>query len=75
MDEFYYELHLTPDSQLSLFSELLFEMTQNAIEEKDGTIIIRDTDPLDDILWASEQFAQKLNITIKTILKKEKNED
>ncbi len=75
MDEFYYELCLTPDSQLALFSELLFEMTQNAIEEKDGTIIIRDTEPLDDILWASEQFSQKLNIPIKTTLTKEKNED
>jgi len=75
MDEFYYELRLTPDSQLSLFSELLFEMTQNAIEEKDGTIIIRDTEPLDDILWASEQFSQKLNIPIQTTLTKEKNED
>ena len=75
MDEFYYELCLAPDSKLSLFSELLFELTQNAIEEKDGTIIIRDTDPLDDILWASEQFAQKLNIPLKTTLTKEKNED
>jgi len=75
MEEFYHELRLTPASQLPLFSELLFEMTQNAIEEKDGTIIIRDTEPLDDILWASEQFAEKLNITLKTTLTKEKNED
>jgi len=75
MEEFYYELHVSPESQLALFSELLFEMTQNAIEEKDGTIIIRDTEPLDDILWASEQFSQKLNIPIKTTLTKVKNED
>ena len=75
MDEFYYELRLTPASQLSLFSELLFEMTQNAIEEKDGTIIIRDTESLDNILWASKQFAAKLHIPLKTTLTKEKNED
>ncbi len=75
MQEFYYELHVTPVSQLSVFSELLFEMTQNAIEEKDGTIIIRDAQPLDDILWACEQFSTKLNIPIKTSLEKKKNED
>ena len=75
MEEFYYELRLTPDSSLNIFSDLLFELTQNTIEEKDGTIIIRNTEPLDDILWASEQFSQKLNIPIKTTLTKEKNED
>ena len=75
MEEFYYELRLTPDSSLHIFSDLLFELTQNTIEEKDGTIIIRNTEPLDDILWASEQFSQKLNIPIKTTLTKEKNED
>ena len=75
MQEFYYELRITPASELTLFGELLFEMTQNAIEEKDGTIIIRDSEPLDDILWASEQFSDKLNIPIKTTLEKKKNED
>jgi len=75
MDEFYYELLITPESQLAIFSELLFDMTQSAIEEKDGTIIVRDTQPLDDILWACEQFSQKLNIPITTSLEKKKNED
>jgi ribosomal protein L11 methyltransferase len=68
MDEFYYELLVTPTSNLPIFSDFLFEITQSAIEEKDGTIIIRDTEPLEDILWASEQFAEKLNIQLKTTL-------
>jgi ribosomal protein L11 methyltransferase len=75
MDEFYYELLVTPSSHLALFSDLLFELTHSAIEEKDGTIIIRDTEPLDDILWACEQFSQKLQIPITTSLEKKRNED
>ena len=75
MQEFYYELRISPTSELALFSELLFELTQNAIEEKDGTLIIRDEEPLEDILWAIEQFSSKLNIPIQTTLEKKKNED
>ena len=75
MEEFYYELQVTPAEHLSLFSELLFELTQSAIEEKNGTVIVRDTEPLDDILWACEQFSSKLNINIQTSLDKKKNED
>ncbi len=75
MDTFYYELLVTPTSNLPIFSEFLFEITQNAIEEKDGSIIIRDTEPLEDILWACEQFAQKLGVSIQTHLEKKKNED
>lgn len=75
MDEYYHELHITPESQSALFSELLFEITYNAIEERDNTLIIRDTEPLEDILWACEQFSEKLGIAIKTSLTKKKNED
>jgi ribosomal protein L11 methyltransferase len=75
MDEFYYELLITPTSSLAIFSDFLFEVTQSAIEEKDGSIIIRDTQPLDDILWACEQFSQKLGIAIQSKLEKKKNED
>ncbi len=75
MDEFYYELRISPQSQLTVFSEILFEMTHNAIEEKDGTLIIRDSDPLDDILWAIKAFASKLGVEISTSLSTEKNED
>ncbi len=75
MQEFYHELRITPASHLTLFSELLFEMTHNAIEERDGTLIIRDEAPLDDILWASEQFSKKVNIPIQTTLEQKRNED
>ena len=75
MDEYYYELCIAPSSEVSLFSEVLFALTQNAIEEKDGSLIIRDTEPLEDILWACEQFSQKLQIPFKHTLEKKKNED
>ena len=75
MPEIYYELQVKPKQDLSVFSDLLFELSQNAIEERDGMVILRHTEPLDDILWACETFAKKLNIPIETSLKQHKNED
>lgn len=75
MNEFYYELTVTPKNSLEIFSDFLLEITQNALEEKEGSLITRSGEPLDDILWATEQLAKKLNIQITTNLEKKKNED
>ncbi|HIP02620.1 MAG TPA: 50S ribosomal protein L11 methyltransferase [Campylobacterales bacterium] len=75
MNEFYYELTVTPKNSLEVFSDFLLEITQNALEEKKGSLIVRSEEPLDDILWATEQFAEKLNIQTTTNLEKKKNED
>ncbi len=74
-EDYYYELLITPASDTSYFLELLFDLTQSAIEEKDGTIILRASEPLDDILWACEQFSKKVGITITASLEKKRNED
>ncbi len=75
MNEYYYQLIVTPKSHFEVFNDLLLELLQNAVEEKDGSLIARDSEPLDDIEWAVKQFSDKLGIETKTVLTKEKNED
>ncbi len=75
MNEYYYQLIVTPKSHIEIFNELLLELLQNAVEEKDGSLIARESEPLDDIEWAIKQLSKKLNIQTKTKLTKEKNED
>ncbi len=75
MNEYYYQLIVTPKSNIAVFNDFLLQTMQDAIEEKDGSLIARSSEPLDDIAWATEQLGKKLDITVKTILSKEKNED
>ena len=64
MQESYYELIITPDRDLKLFCDLAYEITQNTIEESENSLIIRNSEPLDDVAWAIEQFSEKLGIPI-----------
>ncbi len=75
MNEYYYELTINIEEEIEIFSSFLLEVTQNAIEEKSGQLIIRSTHSLEEIEWATKQLAGKLNIKIKTSLEKRKNED
>jgi ribosomal protein L11 methyltransferase len=75
MNEYYYQLIVTPESHLDIFSETLLEIMQNAIEEKNGSLIVRDNEPLDDVAWAIESMGERLGISVHTTLSKEKNED
>ncbi len=75
MQESYYELIITPDRDLKLFCDLAYEITQNAIEESENSLIIRDSESLNNIHWAIQQFAEKLNIKIDTKLTKKENID
>ncbi len=75
MNEYYYQLIVTPASHGEIFSETLLEILQNAIEERDGSFIVRDSEPLDDIAWAMKQLAQRLDTSLSLTLTKEKNED
>lgn len=75
MNEYYYQLTVTPSSQVELFSETLLEIMQNAVEERDGTLIVRDTAPLEDVAWAMERLGTKLGIEVTTAHSREKNED
>ncbi len=75
MNKSYFELTVSPKKNLEVFSDFLLEITQNALEEKEGSLIIRSSEPLDDILWATEQLAAKLQIETHTTLEKKRNED
>ena len=75
MNQYYYELEITPSSQYDIFSDFLLQVTQNAIELTSDSIIVRDIEPLDDIMWATNKLAKKLNTQIKTKLTKHKNQD
>jgi ribosomal protein L11 methyltransferase len=61
MNEYYYELAVTP---VGKYYTILFDFITStyfeAIEEKDGSIILRDTDSLEDIKWAIENFSNEL---------------
>jgi len=75
MSEYYYELTVKPEKNLEFFSSLLLEITSNAIEERDGSLIIRSEDELDDIAWVVEESAKKLGIKVEQKLTEKDNED
>ena len=75
MNEFYFELTITPENNLEIFSSFLLEVTQEALEEKKGSLIVRSSEPLETIEWATKQLSAKLQIPIITNLEKKRNED
>jgi len=75
MSEYYYELVVKPESKLDFFSSLLLDVTSSAIEEKDGSLIVRSEDELDDIAWIVQEAAKKLDIKVDITLEKKENED
>lgn len=81
MQKYYYELTIKPDSYYELYLDLVSELTDEAIEELDGQIIIRDESPLETIKEGVEIFTQELssalNVDIDTTISynKKENED
>ncbi len=75
MNEYYYQLIVTPKSNIEIFSDFLLQIMQDAIEEKDGSLIVRSSEPLEDIDWATKELGKKLDVAVETKLSKEKNED
>lgn len=75
MVEHYYELQIKPQSQYDLFLELLSSLTNEALEENNGTLIARSEEELNDIEFGILEFSKQLNITCETKLLKLKNED
>lgn len=81
MKQTYNELHLTPSGEYQLFVDCLASLSDEAIEEKDGTIILRSEDDLELVRFGMETFAQELSIalgkeiSLKTDLYTLENED
>ncbi len=79
MQKYYYELSIKPDTYYELYLELISELTDEAIEELDGQIIIRNEHPLETIKEGVETFTKELSIAldcdITTITNYEKKEN
>lgn len=84
MQKFYYELFLEFQEQYkNLFLDFVFDLGVDAIEEKGNGIYIRSEENLEDLAWAIEIFAQKLNqkfnlkenILLRKSIEKKENKD
>jgi ribosomal protein L11 methyltransferase len=81
MQEYYYELVITPSAHLELFSDFLADTLPIGFEERDGSFIVRSEDELETMSWGVEQFKEALEqalgepIDLEMVLKKEKNSD
>jgi len=75
MQNFYYELTVTPASHPEIFEELLLELTQSAVEERKDTLIARSETSLEDVRWAIETFSKKAGIPVTVTLEKRENVD
>lgn len=81
MEKYYYELEITPSAYYELFLDLISALTEDALEERDGTIIIRSEEEIDTIQVGVEAFAKELSnafdseITCDMKLQKKENID
>ncbi|MDX1809423.1 MAG: 50S ribosomal protein L11 methyltransferase [Sulfurospirillaceae bacterium] len=81
MKKTYNELYITADSNHSDFIDFIFTLGFDAIEEKDGSIIVRSEEDMEMLIFALEVFSQRLatttnkEIALRTDLKILENED
>lgn len=61
MSKEYFELKIKPKDNYELFLNLVLSLTDDAIEENDGEIIVRSEENLQDFLEPLEKFAKALN--------------
>ena len=75
MSKYYFELNLKPDNNYELFLDLLTSITEDAIEELDGTLIVRSEEELDDLIYGVKEFTTALNAKCEIIYEKKENID
>lgn len=75
MLDFYYELRVKPEAYYELFLDLVTTLSEEAIEEEDGVLILRSEEDLSDIEFGVQSFASKISVKCDTQLSKLKNED
>lgn len=81
MNEYYYELKITPNKYYELYLDLIMSLTEDALEELDETIIIRSEEELDEVEAGVVYFTQELQnsldkeISCTTTLEKIENEN
>ena len=75
MEEYYYELTIEPSQGYETFTQLVTQLTNDAIEEDGTKIIVRSADDLELIQFGIEHFANQMNIPCTCTMEKKKNED
>ena len=75
MSDNYYELTIKPEKNYELFLDLLSSLTNQAIEELDGTLIARSEEDLSDVEAGILKFAQALEIKCETQCLEKENID
>ncbi|MBS9778928.1 MAG: 50S ribosomal protein L11 methyltransferase [Campylobacteraceae bacterium] len=80
-EKFYNELHVKADYHLDELSDFILSCGIDAIEERDGILIVRSEDNLEALQWGVEEFAKRLTVIMKkdlhveTSLEQKSNED
>lgn len=64
MAKTYYELFIKPSANSELFSDLIFSLGYDAIEERDGFLILRSDEKTDELEFGLYEFAKKLSQTL-----------
>lgn len=64
MKQTYNELLITPSDEYALFADFVLSLTQEAIEEKDGSIIVRSEEDLENLVFGINIFAKSLQETL-----------
>jgi ribosomal protein L11 methyltransferase len=81
LNKFYYELKITPTKHYELYLDLVLSLTQDAVEELEGSILLRSEESLEEIVeginYFSAELSSALNDTIKcdVELTQKENED
>ncbi|MGA1931937.1 50S ribosomal protein L11 methyltransferase [Arcobacter sp. YIC-464] len=75
MSDNYYELTIKPEKNYELFLDLLSSLTNEAIEELDGTLIARSENDLSDVELGILKFAEALDTKCETQCLEKENID
>lgn len=79
MKQTYKELQITPSGEFDTFADFILSLTNEAIEEKDGSIIVRTEEDTQNIIFGIELFSkslgESLGKTINVAIKEEQKEN
>jgi ribosomal protein L11 methyltransferase len=75
LQDYYNELKITPQSNYNQFLDLVLQLFDEAIEEDNGTIILRSVEDLGVIKFGIEAFCHQSNLKCTLLLQRLANED
>jgi ribosomal protein L11 methyltransferase len=81
LEKFYYELKVTPKSHYELYLDLVSSLTEDALEELEGSIILRSEESFEEIIEGIEYFTEQLqeagleDVSCELLQEQKENED